>query len=630
MRKLLIIGIAIMLTGAFMVACDENATTPDSALGTVTFNLSAPYGEDATGATAAVSLWSTWGANTAVYIEDGVFANNTLTIQIPDVGDGTYIAVAAIDANGDGFPSDGPADAGDLFWAGLDVVISGNKTIAVTAHSWQWIEENTILIGVKGIPTGHDGQVFASGIFEDSTDILATPEMNVIYGGVGLIYNNSAVLALTPDGDSSVTELTAGNYDIWMLVDADGQIETWQDSTGNDNPFSDGDLLAKYDYAYNPATYDAPLINATFTELSLNTLTFNITVPDGENLDGNSALAFLFTSSEAEEPSDFQEAIISGGTATITFDVSSSWVMLGAIVLDVDGNGFDPYSDGPPMDPGDFFWGALNLSASTDLVVNIPSDGWQEYEGFHFVGVDGIPSGHDGEVLAIGFVPDAGNPFNPYNHESYMNGAGLIYNNSAIVTMHANTYGDTSWALPYGNYDIYSLIDVDGSISDYHNINDSTMFTPVTNGDYYYKYDYSYTDMQSTDDFVNITGSFAPVIGISGTVSCPTWVSGYGDTYIYLFKENPLQSDSAETYSGRVLTQPGAYWLPCFPGETVYAIGFWDADNSGEWDGPTQDDPLGGYGASVDSLEAILNSELGVGGIDFVLDTPYDSTQWGR
>ncbi|MEE9553399.1 MAG: hypothetical protein V3W18_03790, partial [candidate division Zixibacteria bacterium] len=64
-------------------------------------------------------------------------------------------------------------------------------------------------------------------------------------------------------------------------------------------------------------------------------------------------------------------------------------------------------------------------------------------------------------------------------------------------------------------------------------------------------------------------------------------------------------------------------------GETVYAIGFWDTDNSGEWDGPSQYDMIGGYGVSIDSLETIVSSELGVGGIDFVLDTPFDSTQHG-
>ncbi len=630
MKKLLTIGIAIMSIGVFMVACDQNTTDPAITFGTVTFNLTVPVDEDVSGAAAAVSLWSTWGSNTPVLIVDGVFSGNSLTLQIPDVAEGTYIAVAAIDANGDGFPIDGPADEGDVFWAGLDVAISGNKTINVTSYAWQYIDTNSVIVGVKGIPAGHDGQVLATGIFPDNTNLFESPDLDVLYGGVGLIYNNSAVLALSPDGDSMITELPAGNYDIWMLVDTDGQIQDWHDSTGGpDSPLTNGDFLASYDYAYDPATYDAPLINATFTELAMNTLTFNITVPIGENLDGNSAMAFLFTSPEADDPSHYDEALISGGTASITFEVSASWAMLGAVVLDTDGNGFDTLSEGPPMNPGDYFWGALNLTSPTDLVIDIPVDGWQRYEGYHFVAIEGIPAGHDGEVLAVGFVADAANPFNPYNEENYMGGAGLIYNNSAIVTMHGMGYADSNWSLPYGNYDIYCLMDIDGSISDYDNVGDSTMFSPVTNGDWYYKYDYSYTEMQAVDDFVHLSGTFAPVVGISGTVSCPNWNADGGDTYVYLFDQNPINDSTAMTYSGRALTQPGSYWLPCLPGETVYAVGFWDTDNSGEWDGPSQDDLLGGFGVSIDSLEAIISSELGVGGIDFTLDTPYDSTQHG-
>lgn len=632
MKKLLTIGIAFVLPGVFMVACDQNTTDPATTFGTVTFNLSVPADEDISGATAAVSLWSTWGSDTPVLIVDGVFSGNSLTLQIPDVEEGTYIAVAAIDANGDGFPIDGPADEGDVFWAGLDIGVSGNKTINVTSWAWQYIDTNAVIIGVRGIPAGHDGDVLGAGIFVDGSDLFANPDAETYNWGAGLIYNNSCVIALNPDtyGDSAVVDLPSGNYDIWMLVDVDGTIENWHDSTGGPhNPITNGDYLASYDYVYDAIDYNAPLINATFTEMAMNTLTFNITVPFGENLDGNSAAAFLFTDPEAEEPSHYDEALISGGTATITFEVAASWEMLGAVILDVDGNGFDTLSEGPPMNPGDYFWGALNLTAPTDLVVDIPVDGWQDFDGYHFVAIDGIPAGHDGEVLGVGFVTDAANPFNPYNEENYMGGAGLIYNNSAIVTMHGMGYADSNWTLPYGNYDIYCLMDIDGSISDYDNINDSTMFTPVTNGDFYYKYDYTYTEMQAIDDFVYLTGTFSPVVGISGTVSCPTWNANGGDTYVYLFNQNPINDTTAMTYSGRALTQPGAYWLPCLPGETVYAIGFWDIDNSGEWDGPNQDDMIGGYGVSIDSLEAIISSELGVGGIDFVLDTPYDSTLHG-
>ena len=388
MKKLLITCMIAALLAIAYVACDESTTEPEPQPGTVTFNLSAPVyeDEDINGAAVAVSLWSEWGANTPIKIEDGVFSGSSVTLQIPDVEAGTYIVVAAIDIDGNGLPDDGPFDEGDLFWAALDVAISGDKTIDVSENAWQR-------------------------------------------------------------------------------------------------------------YAYN------------------------------------------------------------------------------------------------------------------------------------VLGVEDMPSGHDGEVFFAGMIQAGGSPF---GEDVVMGGVGLIYNNSAVIALWPMDYDDSPWTLPAGEYEIWCLIDVDGTLDNYYqDIGDSTAFSPLTDGDYYMEYDYDFTAGRSYDDFIRITGDFSPVVGISGTVSCPDWNGGGGGTYVYLFGENPIVSDSAQMYSYAALTQPGSYWVPCMAGDSVYVVGLWDTDNSGEWDGPSQDDLVGGYGTSVDSLETVIGTELGVSGIDFVLDTPYDTTQMG-
>lgn len=625
MKKLIVMGAALTSLLAIFLACEENATDPELAGGTVTFNLSAPAFDDVSGNAAAVSLWATWGGSNPVLIVDAIFSGSSTTLQIPDVTGGTYIAVAAIDANSDGLPSDGPADTGDLFWGALDVIVDGNTTISVSSYAWQRVEENRVIVGVKGIPAGHNGQVFAAGIFADGFDILTGAEIEPLYGGVGLIYNNSAVLALTPDNDTSAVAIPAGNYDIFMLVDSDGDIQTWNDSTGNENPFSNGDYIAAYDFAYDPVTNNDPLITGEFSLIATYDLTLNITAPVDHNVEGNTVVGFVFTNLESDGPLFMQEGVITGGAASITMTVMSSWNIMAGAFIDV--NGDYTYDQGPSG--GDLLWGAMNLSLGADLAIDIPQDGWQEFN-YQVVGLEGIPAGHDGQVIAIGMKENGAIPFNPYNEYTLMGGAGLIYNNSAIVCLGPAGYADSSWVLPYADYDLWCLVDVDGAIGDYDNVSDSLIFSPATDGDFYFKYDYTYTEMQAVDDFVHVVGTFTPVVGISGTITCPGWNSGGGDTYVYLFKENPLVADSARAYAARILTQPGTYWLPCLPGDSVYAVGFWDTDNSGEWDGPSQDDLIGGYGPSIDSLETVQGSELGVGGIDFTLDTPYDSTLYGR
>lgn len=628
MKKLLAIVIMLSLAAISFMACDETATDPGT-LSTVTFNLAASPYENMVGRPVAVSLWSNWGDNTAFKITQGTFSGTSTTLSISGVAPGTYIAVATVDLAGDGFPTDGPAGEGDIFWAGLDVTVSANMTIAVSQYAWQYIDAYSQLFGVRGIPAGNDGEIFAMGIFPDSVDIYSQ-NPNPYMGGVGLVYNNAAVIAVNPDnnGDSSYVpaDLPTGNYDVWMLIDLDGVISSWHDTVGSDQPITNGDLIASYDYAYTSGSYDAPVITASFAAVQTLTLTFNVTVPAGVNLDGNDVMAMLWSDFQSDNPYTATLGTIAAGSASLVVEMPVEGSFIAAVFLDGDGSGFS-YVDGP-MDSNDYFWGALNVAPTTNTIIEVAADYWQHFNKY-VVAVDGIPSGHDGEVFAAGLFPDGGNPLDPYN-QNIMGGSGIIYNNSAILSLNSD-YQDTSWYLPTDNYDIWCLLDVDGSLSDYDRApGDSSAMYVITSGDYWYKYNYTHAPaFPENDDVIEFSGTFTPTVGITGAVSCSTWNISGGDIYLYLFKDNPLFNDTSDAISSISLTGPGTYWLPCLPGDTVLAIGFWDVDNSGEWDGPTQDDIIGGYGSAIDSLNLFICSELGVGGIDFELAVPYDTATYG-
>lgn len=632
MKKLLIMCMSLSLLAIVFIACEEDLTEPDTHSGTVTFNLTAPVYEEVSGNQVFVGLLASWNDTIPFVIEEGTFSGSVTTLQIPDIDPGTYIAVAAIDGEDDGFPTDQPFGEHDPFWIGLDVEVDGDEVINVSQHAWQEIEWPALFVGVRGLPAGHNGDIFACGIFPDETDILTDPGAEPYYGGVGIVYNTSAVLALHPEDDSAESALPSGNYDLWMLLDVDGDMTDWHDTTDGmrHNPISNGDFIASQAFVFDAsssADYDQLITATTFTEVAAFTLTLNLTVPTGENLEGNIVLGAVWISFEDENPFAMDTATISSGTATLQIPVIADVDFSAAVFLDRDDSGFDNSDDGP-LDYGDYFWGAMNISMTASMTVSVTANAWQQFHSM-VVGVDNIPAGHDGEILSLAVTPAGGNPFNPYQEDVAMGGFGLIYNSSAIIMPWPFGDADSTWTLLNGDYEVWCLIDVDGVIDDYLDANDSLGFSPVTDGDYYTAYDFTYPPAQGDDNLIQISSSFSAVVGISGTVTCPDWTSGSGDIYLYLFGEDPLDSDTADAYSRATITQPGTYWLPCLPGDSAYAVGFWDIDDSGEWDGPSHGDIIGGYGSSVDSLEAVLCTELGLGNIDFVLDTEYDTTLFG-
>lgn len=637
MKRFYVPFIMLILIGAAFMACDENATDPVAGeqTGTVTFNITAPYFEETSGKPIEVSVWSSWDDDLPLLTQSGTVSGATLSLSIADVDTGTYLVTVAIDVDNNGFGT-GPADEGDLLWAALDIIVLGDETITVSQYGWHYIEGHLIAFGIRGIPAGNSGEIIALGIFEDGADIYLD-SVETIYGGVGLVYGETAVIFAMEDVEDSnavAIELPTGNYDVYMVVDLDGTLDDWFgiDSHGPaGNPITNGDLLASYNLTYDAAGDHNFIISPTFEEVQAYILTFNITAPDA-NFNGLSVMAVLMHNFDQNDPTAVDTSTISSGTATISLSVLAAGTYSFAVIIDGTENGFGDLED-PPVDAGDFVWGATGISITGDKTVNIGGDSWQYYHSM-IIALDNVPAGHDGEIFAVAMLPDGSNPLDPYIDEhAEMFGLGLVYENSAFIALTpADGYDNPDWVLQEGNYDIWCLVDVDGTLADYdYPEGDSSASNPSTVGDWYVLYDYAYdTSYQSHDDFIFAEGTFDQIVGITGTVSCPPWNGDGGDIYVYLFRESPLISDSSDTYSYDVISQPGTYSLPCFPGDSVVVIGFWDMDNSGEWDGPTHAvDYFGGYGTAVDSLTYVTCLAAGVSNINFTITTMYDSTQYG-
>ncbi len=367
----------------------------------------------------------------------------------------------------------------------------------------------------------------------------------------------------------------------------------------------------------------------TTTEPEICTVTFNLTCPD-EELDGHEISASLWTDWGDETPYVIEDTTISGISTTIIItDVASGTYHL-MVVIDSQGDGF---SEEGPVEQGDVFWGALNVEINEDKTISVPENYWQYYHSIVF-GIQGIPSGHNGELIGTGIFEDGANILE-FNTEPLMGGLGFVYNNAALIAMEPTDYWDDSlwyeWQLESGNYDVWILVDHDGTIEEWE---DSSETSPITIDDLYYSFDYDFDSADFEDYWKLVTGTFSNIVGITGTVSCSTWNDTGGDTYVMAFPLNPLEQDSltgVEPFAMDILEEPGAYSLPMFAGDSAIVVGFWDADNSGTEEGPTQGDYMGGYGFDPEmmTLEWVICNEFGTANIDFELYTPFDTTGFG-
>ncbi len=621
-----IMAFVMMASVMFIAGCDKlgNGTTGGY---TVTFNLTAPSWYNGGNLTAA-GLYSAIDNSAAVkYGQVNLSGNKTATITMNNVPEGTYVVFATIDADQSGFSANGQPKVGNMFWGGLNVSITGDKVITVTQYHWQYYSTNSILLEITGIPAGNEGRPMGAGIFEDGTDVLGNlNNIQPLMGGNGIVYNGAAIIAANPNGgpnDSTFNsyQLPAGTYDFWMIVDADGTPAQWNDSTGHGVDASTGDYIDSLNFVYtNNSSWRQ--IAGTFDQLTAMTATINVTLPAGLNITGNQIGAVLYNNWNDTLPVVESITTITGATTALTFNFFTEKNYQIAVIVDVTGNGINFAEN--TVQSGDLIWGALDVPTTDNLVIDVPAEAMQEYRNFIF-GLGGIPSGHDGQIVAVGLYYNNQEPLSQWS-QRLLSGKGYIYNNSALIALRADDNSADTLNIDYVNgtdYDVWSLIDVDGIYSDYQD----SLHNPITVGDYISKFDFHCLS-NLNNNFVLTTGSYSPLVSISGTVSCPAYTTG--DIYLFLMRTNPLVNQNSPEVTNTVLTAPGAFTMPFYSNDSILVVGFWDADGTGGLNGPTQNDVIGAYGVTPGDtllpMQYIHTTDVNSSGKDFELWLAYDST----
>ncbi len=607
------IGWAIfaIVSVVLFIGCSSSSTDSDSdERYTISFNLTLPPDLHLDGKTARASIYNNWGDTAALKTSTAVIDSLSATLQITDVAEGSYQIIVAVDINDDGFV-DIPVDPGDLFWGVVNIQITQNLTINLTQYYWQRFHSEVLC--VQGIPYGNDGKICAVGIFFPGSDVLSGGVYNVP-GGAAIIYNNCALIAINPpDVIDSTWQLPSGTYDIWSVIDLDGQPEDWfEDSTVYQ--FTDGDLIdSVVNWSYVQDEMNWSRISFSYYSLAANNIVFNVDMPDDLPLNGHHVY-FTFWDNWADQfPVRLDSVTVTNNQADITLPFFVSRTYMVKVIVDVDNSG--PYN---LVSRGDLIWGALDITTDEDMTIDIQGAALQHYESIVFV-LDDLPSGHDGRPLGMALVYD-GQMVLPRDEPNLANGTAVIYHNSAFLAANiSHNYPNNQ--LETGDYDVWFLIDADGQIEDY----DDSLNWPVTVNDQYYIHNYHHEDGWNSYFVLIGDPTFTPLVGVMGTITCPNWVSGGGSVYVFLFNGNPLQDTLARELNWVALPQPGQYQIPIMPNIDFYAVGYWDADSSGSDGGPTAGDMIGGYSQSgnVDSLILLNSGQSGQSGIDFELNTPY-------
>lgn len=591
----------------------------------LTVNFTLPDDAELAGHSAYITLLSELEDSIPVAVGQGTVSsggNGTITADV--FVPGTYVIAVSVDVDGHTYvPGEVPVHENDLLWGALNVSIDADKSITIAAEAWQHNDSNTVAYAIDGIPAGHDGEVIGGGLFPDGYQPVGHPLAEPVAGGWGIVYNSSCLIIMHTNSERrkalTRTSIPTGDYDVWLIVDVDGTPQDW--NVNGYNPITSGDLITSYDLAYTSGENHGPMKHTgSFETLQLSTVSLNLQLPYQRVANGNTLAATLWRN--VDDTVTVAEAYteVSGQTATLSLAVAEPGTYQLMVGADVDASGMNSRN---LLTQTDLFWGTLDLSIDGDISIAIGDTLWQTFDKV-VVGIKGIPAGHDYQVIAAGVYAKGAAILNPNERPGY-GGYGFVYNNSALLSVRSIDEGAKS-TMPTGSYDLWFLLDTDGQLVQYL----SGYHYPITIGDQYYHYNYEYTENpERTDAFSFVDGSFAPFVGIYGTVTCPTYTSG--NIYLLTFDKNPLTDTTAKSQSTVLLTAPGVYGLPYFSNDSVYVAGFWDVDGSGDYNGPTTGDLLGAYGVAnggdITAMEKIQSGSLSTTDIDVELWSPFSSSR---
>ncbi len=615
---------SILAVTFLVIGCgkDPASTNNTPTTSTLTLNLTAPADLNVDGHPARLAILNEFGDTAAVLAETGEFADGSVQLTLADISSATYQVMVAIRHDSSAFPESGQLQDSDLFWIGLDVAISGSDTISLSQYHWQQYSTQGIVVAVRGIGAAQEGEIAGAGLFTDGYDVLASAQPNALVGSASYVFNGSVVLSFTRGSETGFEPLPTGSYDLWCIVDSDGTPEDWFTQNGGGG-IEDGDFVAHSDFAYlgvgQTQWYDK---TGDFTLLNAQTLTLNLSIPSELGAEGNSA--YLYVYPVFDEPYVVMgEAVVEGTQVPLTVDLLQPGTFQVLVVIDQD-NSFSPQAaEYPCLSADDYVWGTLDLTINADMTISISDSAWQHYQGFLY-SVKGIPAGNNGKPFAVALYEDGDQPLS-VNDDPLFGGVGLIYNNSAMVALHSTGILGDETSIPVGNYDAWTIVDVDGHMSDY--VGDS-IYRPATAGDQYFKIDIEYTEDNRYGDWQEREGTFLPLIEVYGDISCPPFHGN--NIYVYLFRENPFAGEGTDPAVMYVAAEPGPYSIPYFSNDSMYIVAFWDNDGSGEEGGPTAGDLVGAYGVADGgdiSTEAthVLTNTLATGNRDFELWMVYSA-----
>lgn len=601
-----------------LLSCSSKSTdsdNPPSEAGTVTYELTAPHGENIDGHEVTACLYATVGDDSAVACGTGVFADGTATVTIDNVEGGTYVTLVAIDADSSGMSDAIEMEDGDPFWGELHVAVDGDQTITVGEYYWQVNAQDGLVVILDNVPTAQNGKIIGAGIFPDGYDVLANPTPEALTGGAGYVCNGSAILAIQGDRKKAVAPKVAfpsGDYDLWSVIDIDGTPEQWFGESGAGG-LETGDLVDHFDLTVDEET---GLVQRTgqFSAIQARTVTLTANIPAGWGLTGHTLFACLFTEFDSL-PVVTTEQTIAGAATNLTLTTFHAGEFQVVAGVDADNSGAFEEDGNPSLTEGDLIWGALDVPLVTVQSATIIDSAWQSFGGLMYA-VRNIPTGHNSQPCAVALYEPGAEPLNP-NREPILAGAALIYFNSALVAVHlASPPSNAAAAIAPEELDRYCLIDVDGHMADYV---EASAMEHITVGDLYIK-ETTPIDPEN-GDLQEVNGSFLPVVAVSGTITCPEYTSN--PIYVYLFHQNPFTEDNVDIASRAVLTAPGDYEIPCLANDSVFIAGFWDQDNSGDEEGPTVGDYIGAYGVAVSgdlgAMTKVGTSTLSAGSKNFTI-----------
>jgi len=358
---------------------------------------------------------------------------------------------------------------------------------------------------------------------------------------------------------------------------------------------------------------------------------FNIALPaDEEQFINKPVVAFLWVTTGPEESIEaVDSAIISDNLNAIINlnDVEEGIYTLSVIVFP------DSIAPGFEVTEGCAFWLGIDTNVDRDMNVSVGEEYWQYFvEATIFLNIKGVPSGNEGELIAVALLVEGSNLMDIYDSDSFLlGGVGAVFNNAAFVMLdNTGEEPDPDTLLPSGTYDLMAIVDRDGTRENYEN--DTTFYNPFDVGEPFWKTTFVFDENNPQDNFQLLTGSFSDMVGISGSVTCPEWASGGGDIYMLAFDTNPFADSIGDKLASiDIINQPGTFSIPYLPGDSAYIVGVWDVNDNiilegDEEGGPDLGDYVGFYGNSIDSLEAVICGYQGTNDIDFNIDIPWDDS----